>query len=306
MAINLGYCCVTMLHPEIRCNRASTKTYLEKMDYEKRKPYLLDKARENVLDLARLLYANEREDIYAYRLSEQLLPQIDLDYYKVSDVKEELKKVGEIANQFQMQLSTHPSQYFVLNSKKEDVVERTIHSLNLFADMFEVMELDKIPNITLHLGMKGGYDTVEEAIDVFCKNFGRFQENTKSYLVLENDHVSFTVDECLKVHEKIGIPIVFDNKHYEWNPGIYSYEDCVKKVIPTWGDRYPKFHLSSDKEGKKHAHSDYVAVEDYEKMEEAIMKTTIRDCYVMLECKRKDEALLRLRKDCQKRRKELF
>lgn len=296
MKVNLGYCCVSMLYKKLQCSRCSTKTYLEKHSQAECHQYLMDKAKKNLEDLIVLLNKNKENDILAYRVPEQLLPQIDLGYYTIEEMQKELQEVGNVANALGIQLSTHPSQYYVLNSLRDSVVNKTIQSLNLFADTFSAMELDKVPNMTLHLGMKNGYETEEEALDAFCRNYERLNAAARKYLVLENDHVSFQVEQCIKVNEKIGIPIVFDNKHYEWNPGEMSYEECVSRVVKTWGTRVPKFHLSSDKPGNKHAHSDYVELEDYEKMVHSIEKTGITECVIMLECKKKDLAVMELRK----------
>lgn len=301
MNINLGYCCVSVLHEELKCSRASTKTYLEKMNPEKRHDYLVDKAKANIDDLIALLKQNHKEEIMAYRVPEQIVPQIDLGYYSLEDVRSDLERAGKVANDLGMQLSSHPSQYFVLNSLREEVVARTIASLNAFADMFALMKLDKVPNLTLHLGMKNGYETPDKAVQVFADNYKRLNENARKYLVIENDHVSFTVEECMKLHEMIHIPVVFDNKHYEWNPGELEFDEAVGMALETWGSRIPKLHLSSDKEGKKHAHSDYIELSDYNKMKKAVEKSNISECYFMLECKQKDKAVLELRKEIAKR-----
>lgn len=296
MKINLGYCCVSVLHEKLRCNRSSTKTYLDRHTTQKCHDYLLEKATANLKDLESLLMENRKLNIMAYRVPEQLLPQLDLGYYTIDDVKEKLAYVGSIANAYHMQLSTHPSQYFVLNSLRKDVVDKTIASMNLFARMFERMNLDKIPNIVLHVGVKNGYASEKEAIEAFCNNYQRLGEEAKKYLVVENDHVSFTVSDCLRIHEIIGIPVVFDNMHYQWNCGTLSYEEAVKKVVRTWGNRTPKFHLSSDRDEKKHAHAEYIEWNDYKKLVGAIKNTGIPECNIMLECKAKDRAVVALMK----------
>lgn len=294
MDIKLGYCCISTIHEKLRCNRCSTKTYLESKSRSECHDLLIEKARENLHDLSLLLQENYKNKIFAFRISEQLLPQIDLGYYTIDELNEELENVGKIANQYDIQLSTHPSQYFVLNSLKEDVVKRSINSLNLFAEMLSRMNLNRVPNIILHVGVKNCYETTEEACDTFCGNFLRLNEITRSYLVIENDHVSFTVEDCLYIHRKLGIPVVFDNRHYHWNPGNLTFQQAVKEVVKTWGNRIPKFHLASDKDPNKHAHDDYVLISDYLELETAIEKTGIDECYIMLECKQKDKAVLKL------------
>lgn len=302
MEILLGYCCVSTLYPKLKCSRSSTKTYLDSHDAQTCHDYLLDKARKNLYDMAELLQNNKNNGILAYRMPEQVLPQLDLGYYKIEEVQTELQMVGKIANRLGLQLSTHPSQYYVLNSHRQDVVEKSIMTLNYFAETMAAMELCKVPNMTLHIGVKNGYDDSAGAVKEFVKNFKRLGEAARNYLVVENDHVSFRVEDCLMVHELSGIPVVFDNKHYEWNPGELSFEDSLNAAVHTWGNRTPKLHLSSDKEGiKKHAHHEMVFLEDYQKMEQAVQKTGIEKCYFMLECKQKDKAVLELKQAIKSR-----
>lgn len=130
MNILLGYCCVSTLYPKLKCSRSSTRTYLESHDAKTCHDYLLDKAKKNLYDMADLLKHNKGNGILAYRMPEQILPQLDLRYYTIEELSYELRMVGKIANELDLQLSTHPSQYYVLNSHRQDVVEKSIESLN--------------------------------------------------------------------------------------------------------------------------------------------------------------------------------
>lgn len=300
MNILLGYCCVSTLYPKLKCSRSSTKTYLDSHDAKTCHDYLLDKAKKNLYDMAELLKHNKENGILAYRMPEQILPQLDLKYYTIEDLSYELRMVGKIANELDLQLSTHPSQYYVLNSHRQDVVEKSIESLDFYAETMAAMELKKVPNMTLHIGVKNGYDSAYAAVKAFAKNYSRLGEAARNYLVVENDHVSFQVEDCLNVHELTGCPVVFDNKHYEWNPGQLSFEESVEAAVHTWGERIPKLHLSSDKEDtNKHAHHEIVFLEDYVKLANAVKKTGIEKCYFMLECKQKDKAVLKLHKEIE-------
>lgn len=302
--LQLGYCCVSTLNPKLRCNRSSTKTYLEQHTKEECHKYLIEKARQNIDDLIHLLQANHRNQIEAYRMPEQILPQVDLGYYRTEELKEGLRQIGKVANEYGMQLSTHPSQYYVLNSLRSDVVEKSIHSIDLFSETLEYMELDNVPNLILHIGMKNGYDTVDQALEGFCKGYRRLSKAAQTYLVVENDHVSFTVENCLRLHEEIGVPVVFDNMHYKWNPGSMDYNECVKRSIETWKNRIPKFHLASDRDEKKHAHAEYVHLEDYLELAHAIEVNSIQKAYIMLECKEKDKAVIQLRHELEEKKQE--
>lgn len=295
MKINFGYCCISKLYKDIRCNTASTKTYLEKHTKEQCKEMLCKKADNNLYNLAVLLQKNYENDIFAFRLPEQILPQIDLGYYSLDDYRHKLKSIGQIANKYNIQLSTHPSQYFVLNSLREDVVEKSINILDIYAETFAFMQLEKVANMTLHIGVKSQYEKTEDALDAFCFNYEKLSENAKKILVIENDQNSFTVDDCLYIHNKIGIPCVFDNRHFHWNKGNFDYNEAVRKCTETWGKRIPKLHLSSENEKTIHAHSDFIDTKDYFEMYDALKKCKREEFNIMLECKEKDAAVMKLR-----------
>lgn len=295
MKIMLGYCCISSLNPNLKCSQASTKTWLDKNTYQASRVKLIEKAKSNLANLKKLLEVNYTNKIYAFRVPEQLLPQADLGYYDISEFSAELKEIGKIANKYKMQLSQHPSQYFVLNSTREDVVEKTIKSLNLFADILNMMELDRVPNLTIHVGAKSGYKTKEIACDVFCENFKKLNQNAQRFLVVENDQNSFSIKDCLYIHKKIGIPIVLDNCHHNLNSDGLSLSEAAKITVPTWGERIPKFHLSSEDESNRHCHADYVEKNDYMQFGKAIASTGVKVVCIMLESKKKDMAVKELR-----------
>lgn len=292
----LGYCCISTLNPKLKCSQGSTKTWLEAQPYNVARRKLLEKANSNLDNLKRLLHQNNANGIFAFRLPEQLLPQFDLGYYDISEFADKLLAIGQVANKFGMQLSQHPSQYFVLNSLRTDVVDKTIASLNSFADILDMMQLELTPNLTVHVGALNGYKCKTDALDMFCDNFHRLNSNAKRFLVVENDQSSFSVADCLYIHRQIGIPVVLDSAHHAFNSDNIPLAVAVKSVIPTWGSRIPKFHLSSEDEQTRHSHADYVTLDDYMSLAIPINKLGI-DCCIMLETKLKDEALLRLRKE---------
>lgn len=300
MKINFGYCCISTLNPKLRCNSVSTKTYLDKHSSEQCKAYLKTKADKNIYNLYNLPIENNENNINVFRIPEQLLPQIDLYYYPVSEYKEKLKEIGKLANSFDMQLSSHASEYCILNSKKQDVVQNTINRINLYSEMFEYMELKKTPNMTIHVGVKSAYNSIDDAIDVFCKSFNKLSDFAKKILVIENDQNNYTIDDCLNINSKIGIPVVFDNRHFHWNKGSLDYNQAVKKCLQTWGKRIPKLHLSSESDYKMHSHDKFINVNDYFEMEHALNNTSAKEVNIMLECKEKDIALIKLREDLKK------
>ena len=59
-------------------------------------------------------------------------------------------------------------------------------------------------------------------MDRFCKNFEKLSESVQGRLTVENDDKEsmYSVKDLMYIHERIGIPIVFDYHHhlfqYRW------------------------------------------------------------------------------------------
>jgi len=65
------------------------------------------------------------------------------------------------------------------------------------------------------------------------------------------------------IHERTGIPIVFDYHHHTFNTGDLSEQEALELAMSTWGDIKPLVHYSESKTledptAKPQAHSDYI------------------------------------------------
>jgi UV DNA damage endonuclease len=58
------------------------------------------------------------------------------------------------------------------------------------------------------------YGDRANALERFARNFERLTEAARRRLVVENDDAYFTVADCLWVHERTGLPVVFDHQHH--------------------------------------------------------------------------------------------
>ena len=136
--------------------------------------------------------------------------------------------------------------------------------------------------------------TCEEAAQRFVERFSLLSESCRKRLTVENDDspnqysVKMLYDT---VHTKIGIPIVFDQHHFNYGPQDQTMEEALKLAHSTWNGIKPLTHMSSpktleDKSGKKTAHADYI----YEEI-----KTFGLDFDTEIEAKSKDLAVIRYR-----------
>ena len=92
------------------------------------------------------------------------------------------------------------------------------------------------------------------------------------------------------VYTKIGIPITFDQHHFNYGPQDQSMEEALRLAHSTWKTR-ALTHMSSpktleDTSGKQTAHADYI----YEEI-----KTFGLDFDTEIEAKAKDLAVIRYR-----------
>ena len=128
--------------------------------------------------------------------------------------------------------------------------------------------------------------------------------------MIENDETLYTVEDCLRMHERIGVPVIFDHQHHLLNSGSLGMGDALRRALATWPSGVvPKVHFSSPrldsrtvKRGGKEVpappllsqHADYVHPWEFG----AFLREGRGMAFdVMLEAKMKDAALLKLRGD---------
>ncbi len=110
-------------------------------------------------------------------------------------------------------------------------------------------------------------------------------------LTVENDDKAsmYSVKDLMYIHERIGIPIVFDYHHHSFCTGDLSEEEALNLAVSTWGDIKPVVHYSESKalnenlNVKPQAHSDYI---------KEIPNTYGLDVDIMVEAKAKELSIL--------------
>ena len=255
--------------------------------------------------------------ISMYRISSELAPYAthpDMPQFhrQVEQCAVELAQVGAIARALDLRLSFHPAQHIVLNAPGPDLVARSASDLVVQAAILDTMGLGPEAVVVIHVG--GVYGDREAARERFARNYEALPEAARRRLVLENDDVRFGVADTLRVHERTGICLVFDNLHHRLNnPDGRPSRDALAACLATWpADVQPKIHFSSPRtewlvdggDGSQPAevrqtrwnyHSDYV--NPFEFIDFLRMAEGLRPFDVMLEVRAKDLALRQLRDD---------
>jgi UV DNA damage endonuclease len=147
----------------------------------------------------------------------------------------------------------------------EKVVHNTIKDLSIHGEHFDLMGLERTPYNLINIHCNGVYGDKQSAMDRFCKNFELLPESVQTRLTVENDDKGsmYSVKDLMYIHERIGIPIVFDYHHHTFNTGGLTEQEALELAMSTWGDVKPLVHYSESKTledptSKPQAHSDYI------------------------------------------------
>ena len=267
--MNIGYACINMsLGKKITTNRTMVKKTLNLKGLD----YVSELALLNAKDIIKILEWNREHKINFFRLSSALIPwgdSIDITQLKdYKEIKSELKKAGDFAKLHNIRITSHPGPFNVLVSPKESVVDKTIADLELHGKVFDMMGLSKTPYNKINIHCNGVYGDKKSALDRFITNFERLSPSVRKRLTIENDDKAsmYSVKDLIYVHNKIGIPIVFDYHHHQFCTGDLTEEQALKLAASTWPIGItPVVHYSeskalheNNKKEKPQAHSLYI------------------------------------------------
>ena len=270
--MNLGYACINMTlggqKPKITTNRSMIKkTFIDKgVEYAGELSLL------NSRDLCEIVKWNVENGINFFRISSDIFPWAS--EYNIEDlpqyqrIKTVLSSCGNYARENGIRLTSHPGPFNVLVSPREHVVQNTITDLTNHGKVFDLLGLDRTPYNKINIHCNGVYGDKPSALDRFCKNFELLPESVQKRLTVENDDKAsmYSVKDLMYIHERIGIPIVFDYHHHKFCTGDMTEQEALELAISTWPkgitpvvhySESKSLHESNDKI-KPQAHSDYI------------------------------------------------
>ncbi len=189
-----------------------------------------------------------------------------------------------------MRISMHPDQFIVLNTPREDVFQRSVAELTYHVEVLDLMELDTTAKIQLHVG--GVYHDKSQSTKRFIDQYTALDASIKRRLVIENDEKSYSIQDCLKIHDKTDIPIVFDSFHHTLLNNHELLVDAVERCRTTWikKDGIPMVDYSSQKpHATRGAHAEHLDVSDFTRF---LHQSQPFDFDLMLEIKDKEQSAL--------------
>jgi UV DNA damage endonuclease len=304
--MSLGICCQWL---ESRTKRDGTTIYENIID---EKSLQLGQFKAGKYDATRIVntYINNVEEhikilpkllknnIRSFRISSSLFPLFEFNReLAVSNevLLNRLAVLGKLFRENNIRVTTHPGQFTVLSSDRDEVVQNSIRELEYHAWVFDMMGFEQTPYYAINIH-GGKADRSQRLIDVIKT----LPANVKNRLTLENDEKCYNVKQLLQIHEKCNVPIVLDSHHYNFNSNDLVYDDAHSATMLTWGQIKPLQHISNTEPGmenasfnEKRSHSNLIHYINKHQLD-ALRDNTID---VDVEAKMKNLALLKLRVD---------
>ena len=285
--MKIGYPCV---NETLDCTSATT---FRLASYNEER--LATTVANNLTCLQRILEYNVEHGLRFFRISSGIVPfgsHAVNTYPWQTEFAPQFQAIGDYIRAEQMRVSFHPDQFVVLNSPDPGIVERSIAELVYQGSMLDLMGLDSTAKLQIHVG--GLYGDRDVAIERFIATYRTLPEAVQVRLVIENDDRLFSLRDCLRVHEAVGIPILFDNFHHECLHHEEPMTEALRLAASTWHptrDGVLMMDYSSQQLGeRKGKHTTSL---DEDRFREFLTHLQGLDVDIMLEIKDKEASALR-------------
>ncbi|OAA41797.1 UV-endonuclease UVE-1 [Metarhizium rileyi] len=206
--------------------------------------YVQEIGLSNARDIGKMLRWNDKYGIRFMRLSSEMFPFAShAEYgYSLAYASEVLAAAGKVASDLGHRVTTHPGQFTQIGSPKKDVVTASVRDLEYHNEMLSLLslpeQLDRDAVMILHMG--GVYGDKQATLARFRKNYLQLSDGVKKRMVLENDDVSWSVQDLLPICEELNIPLVLDFHHHNivFDPSIREgTQDIIQfydRIKATW------------------------------------------------------------------------
>jgi len=195
----------------------------------------IETVKHNLDYVRRILDFNLTHGFMFFRISSGIIPfashpVMNIDWQGMFEA--ELYDIGAFIRQHRMRISMHPDQFVLINSPRRQVVQASIRDLIWQTQFLDLMGLDGSSKVQIHVG--GVYADRRMAVRNFIANYLGLPSRVKERLVIENDDKSFPLNDCLKIHEAVGIPVLFDNFHHDCLNQGESLFEAMMMAKGTW------------------------------------------------------------------------
>ena len=281
--MRIGYPCINR---SIGCTASHTfrlASYTEER--------LIDTVKENLACLEKILEYNREHGMLFFRITSDLVPFAShpvCTFPWQEHFAEEFQRIGKFIRQHGFRISMHPDQFVLLNAPDTNVFQRSIADLVYQTKVLDLMGLDRSSKVQIHV--RGVYGDKPASMDRFSDKYELLDHAIKNRLVIENDERLYTINDCLAIHERTGIPVIGDSFHHALYNCGEQFADLLKSLRATWKvhDGIPMVDYSSQEPGKRTgAHAEHIVPEDFRHF---LYQTRMADFDIMLEIKDKEKS----------------
>ncbi|EJF06292.1 UV damage endonuclease UvdE [Thiovulum sp. ES] len=252
----------------------------------------------NIESLQKAFNFCAKNGIWSYRISSDLFPKIgtllETNFFSLEFAEKYLNKLRNLETH-NLILSFHPSQFVNMGSPDEKVIQNSVSDLK---QHFLIAKYLPIREVNIHLG--GTYGDKESAKKRFVENVQKYlNADEVELLTIENDELSYSVEDTLEVAKILGIRVTLDIHHHRCysikNPSEFSEKELVEMAGETWKNwGYQRMHISSPKDGystasKSRPHHDFIDDNDFP---EWLLE--IENLHLDIEAKEKEIAIFKL------------
>lgn len=257
---------------------------------------LIETVEQNLACLYRIMEYNVQHGLFFFRLTSDLVPFASHEVNKYNwqeHFKMTFRKLGNYIKSNNMRISMHPDQFVVLNSPNEQTVKNSVAELLYQATVLDLMGLDTTAKLQIHGG--GAYGDKPSAIQRFAEVYhSLLPDAVKARLCVENDDRTYTLQDCLQLHEETAMPIIFDNFHHECVHNGEPMREAVQMAASTWQpERDGILMMDYSSQAPNERKGKHVQSIQEQLFHDFLAETEGLDMDIMLEIKDKEESALK-------------
>jgi UV DNA damage endonuclease len=285
--MKLGYPCINLSLEDAGVRTFRLKSYSAER--------LAETVEANLATLLRILEFNAAHGLLFFRVSSQLVPFAS---HPVSQhpwqawFQRRFEEIGAGVKRHGMRISMHPDQFTLINTPDEKVLAAGIRELEYHAEVLDLMGLDATHKVQIHVG--GVYGNKPESVNRFARRYEALSDGVKRRLAIENDDRLYSLADCLEIHRRTGVPVVFDAFHHRLlQADGLPVRRALEAAAATWKpeDGALMVDYSSQEPGKRPGtHAGTIDLADFQAFLDAAAGL---DFDVMLEIKDKDASALK-------------
>ncbi len=258
------------------------------------KERLVETIQLNLDCLKKTLEFNVKNNLLFFRIGSPLVPFASHPVCKFNwqkKFKGQFKEIGNYFKKNKFRVNMHPDQFVIINALKEDIVKRSVREIKYHCDVLDLLGLDESAKIQIHVG--GVYGDKKSAMERFIEVYKKLPFAIKKRLVIENDHLSYSLKDCLYIFKKTEIPIIFDFFHHECLNNGENRRSALIKAMKTWKKKDGKLMADYSIQKKKAIKGSHAESIDIRKFKNFLSDVKDLDFDLMLEIKDKEKSALK-------------